>query len=168
MATRRRHGVRRAARTHHLAHPAGADVRPRGRRTALHGWWREDRGAAEPLPVLATMRAVLAERYGVALDSIGLNLYRDRHDSVAWHRDRHRRTVRQPVVAIVSVGDRRPFRLRPRGGGAPVAFELGHGDLFVMGGSCQHDWEHTVPKCTAGVGPRISITFRHGAERPPR
>jgi len=134
----------------------------------LHGWWRDDRGVAEPLPVLATMRAVLTERYGVAFDSIGLNLYRDRHDSVAWHRDRHRRTVRQPVIGIVSVGDRRPFRLRPRGGGASVAFELGHGDLFVMGGSCQHDWEHTVPKCTAGVGPRISITFRHGAERPPR
>ena len=67
-----------------------------------------------------------------------------------------------PVVATVSVGAPRPFRLRPRGGGRSHSFDLGRGDLLVMGGSCQHDWEHTVPKVRA-AGPRISITFRHGA-----
>ena len=56
----------------------------------------------------------------------------------------------------------RPFRLRPRGGGRALSFDLGRGDLFVMGGACQHDWEHCVPK-VGHAEPRISITYRHGA-----
>lgn len=128
----------------------------------LHSWWRASGATPEPLLVLAEARAVLSEHYGVAFDTIGLNYYRDQHDSVAWHRDRHQRSVRNPIVAIVSVGDRRPFRLRPHGGGASIVYQLGHGDLLVMGGACQHGWEHTITKLTTGVGPRISITYRHG------
>lgn len=127
----------------------------------LTAWWTPDQGP-EPSPVLAAMRGVLSRRYGEQFDSIGFNLYRDGQDSVAWHGDRHRLTVDDPVVAIVSVGAPRPFRLRPRGGGPSRSFDLGHGDLFVMGGACQHDWEHTVPKVRT-AGPRLSITYRHGA-----
>ena len=47
-----------------------------------------------------------------------------------------------------------------RGGGPSRSWQLGHGDLFVMGGSCQHDWQHCVPK-VALAGPRLSIMFRH-------
>ena len=65
-----------------------------------------------------------------------------------------------PVIAIVSVGAPRPFRLRPRGGGHSLSWSLGNGDLFVMGGACQHTWEHTVPKVRLTTGPRMSITFR--------
>ena len=67
-----------------------------------------------------------------------------------------------PSSPTVSVGAPRPFRLRPRGGGRSLSFDLGRGDLLVMGGSCQHEWEHTVPKVRGATGPRISITFRHG------
>ncbi len=76
---------------------------------------------AEPLPVLAEMRRVLSAHYGESFDSIGFNCYRDGNDSVAWHGDRHRHTIDDPVVAIVSVGAARPFRLRPRGGGEPIS-----------------------------------------------
>jgi alkylated DNA repair dioxygenase AlkB len=127
----------------------------------LTAWWTPEAGP-EPLPVLAEIRTLLSARYGEAFDSIGFNCYRDGADSVAWHGDRHRHTIDDPVVATVSVGEPRPFRLRPRGGGRSHRFDLGRGDLLVMGGSCQHDWEHTVPKVRA-AGPRISITFRHGA-----
>jgi alkylated DNA repair dioxygenase AlkB len=127
----------------------------------LTAWWTPAEGP-EPLPVLAEIRTLLSARYGEAFDSIGFNCYRDGTDSVAWHGDRHRHTIDDPVVATVSVGAPRPFRLRPRGGGRSHTFDLGRGDLLVMGGSCQHDWEHTVPKVRA-AGPRISITFRHGA-----
>jgi alkylated DNA repair dioxygenase AlkB len=136
----------------------------------LTSWWTPADGD-EPLPVLAEMRRLLSGQYGEAFDSIGFNCYRDGNDSVAWHGDRHRHTVDDPVVAIVSVGAARPFRLRPRGGGRPpgrhqrgkaISFDLGCGDLFVMGGACQHDWEHCVPK-VAHAEPRISITYRHGA-----
>jgi alkylated DNA repair dioxygenase AlkB len=127
----------------------------------LTSWWTPAEGP-EPHPVLAEVRTLLSARYGEPFDSIGFNCYRDGNDSVAWHGDRHRHTVDDPVVVILSVGARRPFRVRPRGGGRSRSFDLGRGDLFVMGGACQHDWEHTVPKVRAAE-PRISITYRHGA-----
>ncbi len=126
----------------------------------LSAWWRADHGEPEPLPILHDVRQLLSDRYDEPFDSIGFNLYRDGNDSVAWHGDRHRHVVANPTIAIVSVGAPRPFRLRPRGGGNSLSWNLGHGDLFVMGGACQHLWEHTVPKVKVTTGPRLSITFR--------
>jgi alkylated DNA repair dioxygenase AlkB len=126
----------------------------------LSAWWHVDGGLPEPMPILAEMRELLSDRYGERFHSIGFNLYRDGADSVAWHGDRHRHVVTDPIVAIVSVGCPRPLRLRPRGGGESQSWRLGDGDLFVMGGACQHDWEHTVPK-VRHAGPRLSITFRN-------
>jgi alkylated DNA repair dioxygenase AlkB len=129
----------------------------------LTAWWSEADGAPEPLPVLGDIRSLLAERYERHFDSIGFNLYRSERDSVAWHADRHRRLVTEPVVAILSVGASRPFQMRRLDGGASLTWGLGHGDLFVMGGACQHEWQHCVPKRRRPVGPRLSITFRHDA-----
>jgi alkylated DNA repair dioxygenase AlkB len=126
----------------------------------LSAWWHVESGDPEPLPILAEIRRVLSERYGERFDSIGFNLYRDGSDSVAWHGDRHRHVVTDPIVAILSVGARRPLRVRPRGGGPSQSWKLGDGDLFVMGGACQHEWEHTVPKQRVAE-PRLSITFRN-------
>lgn len=126
----------------------------------LSAWWRAESGEPEPLPILRDVRLTLADRYAEPFDSIGFNLYRDGNDSVAWHGDRHRHVVTNPVIAIVSLGAPRPLRLRPRGGGASLSWHLGNGDLFVMGGACQHDWEHTVPKVRVTTGPRMSVTFR--------
>ena len=110
---------------------------------------------------------MVAARYDRPFDSVGLNFYRDGRDSVAWHGDRVRHQQADPLVVIVSVGAPRPFLLRPRGGGSSLSYLLGQGDLLVMGGAIQHDWEHCVPK-VAAAGPRISITFRHGAPAPAR
>lgn len=126
----------------------------------LTWWWSESSGVAEPLPVLAEARQALSERYGVHFDTIGLNRYRDGTDSVAWHGDLRGPKLPEFHVAIVSVGARRPFRLRARTGGRSLSFDIGHGDLLVMGGACQHHWQHSVPK-VRHAGPRISITFRH-------
>jgi len=122
----------------------------------------------EPLPdpVLADAKHALDEHYGAELGepfrTAGLCLYRDGADSVAWHGDRIGRGSRQDtMVAILSLGAPRALRLRPRGGGAPsLRFDVGHGDLLVMGGSCQRTWEHCVPKTARDVGPRISVQFR--------
>ncbi len=130
----------------------------------LSAWWSAEHGDPEPAPILREMRLLLAERYAEPFDSIGFNLYRDGGDSVAWHGDRHRHIVTNPVIAIVSLGAPRPLRLRPRAGrggrGESLSWNLGNGDLFVMGGACQHDWEHTVPKVRVTTGPRMSVTFR--------
>lgn len=119
--------------------------------------------AGEPLPpeVLA-LTAPLGERYGVEFDSCLVNLYRDGSDAVAWHADTVRKVLRDPLVATVSLGARRSFLLRPATGG-PVArrYAPGEGDLIVMGGACQHDWHHTVPRERTASGARMSVTLRH-------
>jgi alkylated DNA repair dioxygenase AlkB len=119
-----------------------------------------------PHPVLARARAALSEHYAAELGepfrSASLCFYRDGRDSVAWHGDRFGRgATEDTMVAILSVGEPRALLLRPRGGGAPSLRQLlGHGDLLVMGGSCQRSWDHAVPKTPKPVGPRISIQFR--------
>ena len=124
----------------------------------------DDRGAdlsATP-EVLGEMAALLSGRYGVTFDSVWVNLYRDGNDSVAWHGDTNRKRQTNPFVVTVSLGARRQFVMRPRGTTRiSHRFEPGPGDLIVMGGACQHDWEHCVPKTRRPVGPRMSVTIRH-------
>ena len=126
----------------------------------LTSWQRIDEEAVPSFRWLEDARSRLSERYGVQFDSVGLNLYRDGADSVAWHRDRIPPEIVDPVVALVSLGEPRTFLLRPEGGGRSSAFRLGHGDLLVTGGQTQGRFEHSVPKVKAS-GPRISIAFRH-------
>jgi len=121
-------------------------------------------GDALPHPVLHDAREALSDHYAAELGepfrTAGCCYYRDGRDSVAWHGDTIGRGRSQDtMVAIVSLGDPRRLCLRPRGGGDSIAVELGHGDLVVMGGSCQRTWEHSVPKA-AHAGPRISVQFR--------
>jgi alkylated DNA repair dioxygenase AlkB len=131
-----------------------------------------------PDPVLAACRDRLSEHYraelGEPFRTAGLCLYRDGRDSVAWHGDTiGRGSTEDTMVAIVSLGTARPLLLRPRAGtgtgtaagsndgnDGTLRYSLGHGDLIVMGGSCQRTWEHAVPKSARTTGPRISIQFR--------
>jgi alkylated DNA repair dioxygenase AlkB len=121
-----------------------------------------------PDPALEQCRDQLNEHYrrelGEPFVTAGLCLYRDGRDSVAWHGDTTGRgSTEDTMVAIVSLGSPRALTLRPRGGGPARRYELGHGDLIVMGGSCQRTWEHAVPKTARPAGPRISVQFRpHG------
>jgi len=125
-----------------------------------------DEDAPAPDPVLAEAKAALDRHYrdelGEPFATIGMCLYRDGRDSVAWHGDTiGRALLEDTMVAILSIGAPRALMLRPRGGGSPaLRYEVGHGDLLVMGGSCQRTWEHAVPKSSRPVGPRISIQFR--------
>ncbi|MGW3115562.1 alpha-ketoglutarate-dependent dioxygenase AlkB [Streptomyces sp. NPDC001107] len=125
---------------------------------------------ALPHPVLDEARTALSAHYadelGEPFTTAGLCYYRDGRDSVAWHGDRIGRGAREDtMVAILSVGSPRDLLLRPVRGGESVRRPLGHGDLIVMGGSCQRTWEHSIPKTTRAAGPRISIQFRpHGVQ----
>jgi alkylated DNA repair dioxygenase AlkB len=118
-----------------------------------------------PDPLLDQMRDRLSAHYadelGEPFVTAGLCNYRDGNDSVAWHGDRIGRSREQDtMVAIVSIGAARRLSLRPRGGGDQIGFSLGHGDLVVMGGSCQRTWDHAILKTARPVGARISIQFR--------
>ena len=118
-----------------------------------------------PDPLLADARDALDDHYagelGERFATAGLCLYRDGRDSVAWHGDTiGRGSTEDTMVAILSFGTPRPLMLRPRGGGQALRYELGHGDLIVMGGSCQRTWEHAIPKTAHPIGPRVSVQFR--------
>jgi alkylated DNA repair dioxygenase AlkB len=113
-------------------------------------------GEPLPDPLLTRAREALDEHYepelGERFATAGLCLYRDGRDSVAWHGD--------TMVAILSLGTPRPLLLRPLGGGPTLRHDIGHGDLLVMGGSCQRTWQHAIPKSARPTGPRISVQFR--------
>ena len=126
-------------------------------------------GEGDPLPQPALVQARdrlsshYADELGEPFRTAGLCYYRDGRDSVAWHGDRIGRSRREDtMVAILSLGETRKLMLRPEGGGSGQSrsFVLGHGDLVVMGGSCQRTWEHCVPKTERPCGPRISVQFR--------
>ena len=116
-------------------------------------------GEALPHPALETIRRALETHLDVPLTTTGLNYYRDGDDSVAWHADRELRELADTRIAIVTLGARRPFLVRPTGGGHSHNVKPGAGDLLVMGGACQMRWQHSVPKVKR-AGPRISCTWR--------
>lgn len=120
-----------------------------------------------PHPRLTAARDELSAHYAAELGepfrTAGCCFYRDGRDSVAWHGDTiGRGSTHDTMVAIISLGDPRRLHLRPRDPerrAEAFAVEMGHGDLVVMGGSCQRTWEHAVPK-VAVAGPRISVQLR--------
>ncbi|MGH9025135.1 MAG: alpha-ketoglutarate-dependent dioxygenase AlkB [Acidimicrobiia bacterium] len=136
----------------------------------LSRWYR--RGDSLPDPALDDVGRELHARYRVPLGGPGLNYYRDGRDSVAFHRDRELRHLDDTLIAILTLGAERPFLVRPRGGGNSRNLSPASGDLLVMGGRTQRDWEHGIPK-VARAGPRISATWRWSSNRgrpehPPR
>jgi alkylated DNA repair dioxygenase AlkB len=116
-------------------------------------------------PLVDEMSAILAVHYGRPLLPASLAAYRDGRDSVAFHGDRLGRARRDAIVAIIALGARRRFLLRPKGGGRSRAFDVGGGDLFVMGGTCQSTWEHGIPK-VAHADLRISVQLRSAPTEP--
>src|SRR4029077_4485246 len=113
------------------------------------------RGTPIPHPGLLEADQALRSRYRVGFGTMAFARYRDGRDSVAFHRDRELRWLDDTVIAVLSLGARRPWLLRPRANrfghdlpnqGATHDISPANGDLLVMGGRCQADWEHSVPK----------------------
>ena len=127
-----------------------------------HRWVLGD-GPAPPTE-LQEMAEALSSRYDVWFTQIGVNLYRDGADSVAWHADRELRELDDTRIAILTLGAPRPFLIRPKGGGKSRNLGPAAGDVIVMGGACQLRWEHAVPK-TKASGPRISCSWRWTRKR---
>jgi alkylated DNA repair dioxygenase AlkB len=114
-----------------------------------------------PVSIMQEVTAALSRRYASRYESLWMNLYRDHHDSTAWHGDRIGRVTPDCVVPVLSLGASRRFLIRPlEGGGKSLSFHPASGDLIVMGGRCQVDWRHAVPKQATPSGPRISINFK--------
>jgi len=133
-------------------------------------WWARGKGMPLPHPALAEATRLLQHRYSVTFDGFALLQYRTGADGQAFHRDTDMRYLDDTIIAILSFGAARPWRLRPKtarhtlaeGKGVTHDLEPASGDLLVMGGRAQQDWEHSVPYLgrESTVGPRISIQWR--------
>ena len=145
--------------------------------------WRYERWIEEPRlgawqrgpgrhPALVEAERWLTDRYRIEVDGVALAYYRDQRDGVAWHRDREMRWLDDTIVGVLTFGARRPWRLRPLRGGRPdddlsdaVELRPAAGDLLVMGGRCQADWLHTVPRLPQRCEGRISAQWRWTSRR---
>jgi alkylated DNA repair dioxygenase AlkB len=116
--------------------------------------------ATAPEPTLAVIAEVLSRRYDVPYDGIWLNLYRDHRDSTGWHGDRATCRREHCIVPVLSLGATRRFLLKARTGGPSTTLTPAGGDLVVMGGRCQRDWLHSVPKQKRPARARISLNFQ--------
>ena len=146
----------------------------RGRRLMYGTWHCEPRRTAteartdrSPSPAIEQIRSALSTHYEMPFRGLFCNYYETGQDSVAWHADSIGRTEVDPLVAIVSLGGPRTFRMRPKASGPSISFEPASGDLLVMGGATQHHWEHAIAK-TATAAPRMSITMRASRRATPQ
>jgi alkylated DNA repair dioxygenase AlkB len=139
----------------------------------LGAWWGVDRPS--PDPALPALQRAIQSHYGVRFDGAALAWYRNGRDSVAFHRDRELRWLDDTVIAVLTLGQPRPWLLRPRASrydhdaparGATHDLLPASGDLLVMGGRCQADWEHSVPKVASlAASGRVSLQWRWTSRR---
>jgi alkylated DNA repair dioxygenase AlkB len=126
---------------------------------------RGDDRAAPWTPELQAVRVRLEQLLGARFAFVLLNRYRSGSDSVAWHNDHEVKGLAHPVIASLSLGASRAFDLRPKSDRKRViSIDLEHGDLLVMQGETQYNWEHRVAKDRRAGGERINLTFRQQAE----
>jgi alkylated DNA repair dioxygenase AlkB len=125
-------------------------------------WFGDEEPATRPMsPELAAVRLDLEALTGVRFPYVLLNRYRNGRDSVAWHNDREVAGLAAPVIASLTLGATRAFDLRPKGDRSRiVSVDLDHGDLIVMRGETQRNYEHRIAKDARIAGERINLTFR--------
>ena len=112
-------------------------------------------------PALAALRERVSHAAGVRFDSVLANLYRDGRDYMGWHSDDERALGPRPVIASLSLGATRIFRLKHRRDARhALSLPLGAGSLLVMRGDTQRSHRHALPKTANPVGERINLTFR--------
>ncbi len=111
---------------------------------------------------LCTIRQRVENEIALKFNAVLLNLYRNGKDSVAWHSDHTDKSGPNPIIASVSFGETRMFKLRHkfRKDIAPVKIPLHHGSFLLMAGTTNSFWQHQVPKTTKAILPRINLTFR--------
>jgi alkylated DNA repair dioxygenase AlkB len=139
----------------------------------LSAGWR--RGRPLPHPLLAEVTRTIQRRYRCEFEGFSMIQYRDNLDGQGFHRDTDMRWLDDTIIAVLTLGAQRPWLVRARTArfgdqlhtagaheGQLHDFAPSSGDLLVMGGRCQADWEHSVPylRAATGVGIRISLQWR--------
>lgn len=109
---------------------------------------------------LSALKQAVEQASGQRFNSVLGNLYRDGQDSMGWHADQEKTLGKNPVIASLSLGAERLFKLRHNQTGETLNLSLASGSLLVMGGAMQHHWRHCLPKTKQAVATRINLTFR--------
>ncbi len=118
----------------------------------------------QPKPWTTELQAVrlqLERQCGCLFNSVLGNLYRNGQDSMGCHADDEKELGINPIIASLSLGDERLFKLKHCNRQAKLDIQLGHGDLLIMAGTLQHHWQHSLPKTRKSKSPRINLTFRN-------
>jgi alkylated DNA repair dioxygenase AlkB len=126
-------------------------------------WYRYSGVNHRPLPwtpVLQAIRERVEKQCQCSFNSVLANLYRNGNDSMGCHADDEKELGLNPVIASLSIGDERLFRLHHKKSKEKLDIVLGHGDMLVMAGTLQHHWLHAVPKTKKLKNTRINLTFR--------
>ncbi|WP_062267165.1 alpha-ketoglutarate-dependent dioxygenase AlkB family protein [Endozoicomonas arenosclerae] len=124
-------------------------------------------------PLLLALKDKVESVSNAQFNTVLINLYRDGSDSNGWHSDDEPELGHQPVIASLSLGQKRRFRLKHKESKPrnikPLSLDLPSGSLLVMSGSTQSCWQHSIPKTSKTVSPRINLTFRrvHGPSQVP-
>ena len=114
-------------------------------------------------PSLMFIRNRVEKELNFKFNSVLMNYYRTGLDSNGWHSDDEKELGKNPVIASISFGSLRKFKLRHKtmiGVKTKLDLELEHGSLLIMSGETQHFWKHCMPKTKAMIKPRINLTFR--------
>jgi len=113
------------------------------------------------LPPLSAIKQKIEARCQTAFNSVLANLYRNGQDSMGYHADNEKELGVNPVIASLSLGETRLFKLRHKKRREQLDILLEHGDLLIMAGELQHHWLHALPKSRQEKAPRINLTFRN-------
>ena len=111
-------------------------------------------------PELAFVKKRIENFVNVQFNSVLANLYRDGSDSNGWHSDNEKELGENPIIASLSLGANRKFKMRNNQNGENLDLYLSNGSLLIMAGSTQAYWKHTIPKTRENVSPRINLTYR--------
>jgi alkylated DNA repair dioxygenase AlkB len=111
-------------------------------------------------PELQSIRGKVEQQCQYTFNSVLANLYRDGKDSMGCHADDEKELGINPTIASLSFGDERLFKMHHKKSKQTLSINLQHGDLLLMGGTCQRNWLHSVPKTKVHKTPRINLTFR--------
>jgi len=117
----------------------------------------------QPIPwtiELLAVRSKIEQCCQCVFNSVLANLYRNGNDSMGCHADDEKELGVNPVIASLSFGDSRLFKLHHKKRKETLDIQLEHGDLLIMSGSLQHHWVHCLPKTKQFKKPRINLTFR--------
>ncbi len=111
--------------------------------------------------LLSKIKEKIEKETNSSFNSVLINLYRNAQDSVGWHSDDEPELGTNPVIASLSLGAIRKFRLRYiHDKTIKTEILLPSGSLLMMKGNTQHHWQHEVPKSRTPSAPRINLTFR--------